>query len=88
MKSNLTDHEEKLAIELYLSNNADVDVIVAELWELKEKYSKARKMAQMGSVAEKFEICRETMSSILKRHGIPRCECPDRVVIAKKYAAK
>jgi len=80
-KRKLSRHEENLAIELYRSNNRDVDKIVLELWELQRQYKKARKMAEIGSIAEKFEVTYPTMSTIFKRHGVPRHECSTRVQI-------
>ncbi len=88
MRTKLTKEEESLAVDLYLSTSADVDTIVAELWELQEKYVKARKMAQIGSVAEKFEVCLDTMSKILKKHGVSRVECPTRVLLTKKHSTR
>jgi len=83
-KRHLDQNEENLAVELYLSSNADVYAIVSELWALQAKYKNARKIAEIGSVAKKFNVSLKTMSSILKRNGISRGACPARVLITKK----
>ena len=82
-KRKLNDHDESLAVELYRSSNRDVDKIIAELWELQSQYKKARKMSEIGSIAEKFEITPKTMTTILRRHGVPRYECPTRIHLTK-----
>lgn len=80
-KRKLNQHEEDLAIELYRSNNRDVEKIIVELLDLQRQYKIARKMAEIGSIAEKFEVTYPTMSTIFKRHGVPRHECSTRVQI-------
>jgi len=87
-KRKLNQHEEDLAVELYRSNNRDVDKIIAELWELQRQYKIARKMAEIGSIADKFEVTYPTMSTIFKRHGVLRYECSTRVQINKACVAK
>ena len=79
----LTNDEELLAVELYQSSSRDVDRISAELWELQGQYNKARKMARIGTIADKFDLTIQTMSKILKQHGVQLYTCPTRVHLTK-----
>jgi len=88
MGASITKEDEKLVIDLYQSNNEDVDVIIAQLYTLQDKYIVARKRASIGAIAEKLEISRETVKRILERNEISRYECPSRVIITKKYVDK
>ncbi len=83
MRNHLNAEDASLAIQLYLSANEDVDVIAEKLLKLQEEYFTARSKATMGSVAEKFDVSRETIGNILKRNGIPRHKCSAIVAITK-----
>ncbi len=83
MRNHLSDEDASLAVQLYLSNNEDVEAIITELFKLQEKYTLARQRATIGAVADKFEVCDITMGNILKRRGIPRHKCSARVFVSK-----
>lgn len=88
MGASITKEDEKLTIDLYHSNNHDVDVIVAQLYTLQDKYIMARKRATISAIAEKLEICPDTVVRVLKRNGVSRYECPSRVIITRKNVVK
>jgi len=88
MGASITKEDEQLTIDLYQSNNYDVDVKIAQLYTEQDEYIIARKRATIGAIAEKLGMSPRTVTSILKRNGVSRYECPARVMIARKNAVK
>jgi len=78
MGASVTKEDEKLTIDLYHS----------ELYTLQDKYITARKKATIYAIAEKLEICPDTVVRILKRNRVSRYECPSRVIITRKNVVK
>jgi len=72
MGARVTKEDEQLTVDLYYSNNYDVDVRVARLYTEQDEYIIARKRATIGAIAEKLGMSPRTVTSILKRNGVPR----------------